>query len=123
MIDIEFTDLEARDRDTLMKNKGKEYADRKRQATASSIDIGEKVYVKNTVKENKLSTTFDDVTHTVVNKEGNDVELVNDDNGKRLRRNIVHLKKFEVCTNGEESEEESSGNNNIVDNKASDENK
>lgn len=123
VVDVEFTDPEARDRDIEMKSKGKEYADRKRQATESSIDIGEKVYVKNTIKENKLSSTFKDTTHTVINKEGNDVELVNDDSGQRLRRNIVHLKrvegKWEVCRN---DDDKCSGNNDTVDNNVCDEN-
>lgn len=105
VLDIEFAevDLETKDRDVEMKTKGKEYADRKRQATESNIEVGEKVYVKNTVKENKLTATFNDAPHTVLNKKGNDVEVVNDENGKRLRRNIVHLKKvegkWEVCPN------------------------
>lgn len=33
--------------------------------------------------------------HTVVNKNGNDVEIENDNNGQRLCRNIVHLKRIE----------------------------
>lgn len=105
VIDVEFADidLETKDRDVEMKMKGKEYADRKRHATEATIEIGEKVYLKNMSKENKLSTTFSDVPHTVVNKEGNDFELQNDNNGKRLRRNVVHLKRVEgqwkVCEN------------------------
>lgn len=100
-----------------MKTKGKEYADRKRQATESNIEVGEKVYVKNMIKENKLSTTFNDAPHTVVNKDGNDVEVVNDENGKRLRRNIVHLKKvegkWEVCPN---NSPEIDGNEGLIEN-------
>ncbi|XP_022827954.1 uncharacterized protein LOC111357464 isoform X5 [Spodoptera litura] len=105
VIDVEFADidLETKDRDVEMKTKGKEYADRKRHATESPIEVGEKVYLKNMSKENKLTTMFSDVPHTVVNKEGNDCELQNDNNGKRLRRNVVHLKRVEgewkVCEN------------------------
>lgn len=119
VVDIEFSevDLETKDRDTTMKTKGKEYADRKRQATESNIEVGEKVYVKNMIKENKLSTTFNDAPHTVVNKDGNDVEVVNDENGKRLRRNIVHLKKvegkWEVCPN---NSPEIDGNEGLIEN-------
>lgn len=104
LVDLEYGDVdsETKDRDTEIKMKGKEYADRKRHAAESTIEIGEKVYVKNMTKENKLSTTFNDAPHTVINKNGNDVEVENDSNGQRLRRNIVHLKRVEgnwtVCT-------------------------
>lgn len=104
IVDIEFADvdLETKDRDMEQKQKGKEYADRKRHATESEIGVGEKVYVKNMTKENKLSTPFNDTPHTVITKNGGDVEVQNDDNGQRLRRNIVHLKRVEgqwkVCS-------------------------
>ncbi|KOB73294.1 Uncharacterized protein OBRU01_10958 [Operophtera brumata] len=61
----------------------------------SSKSVGEEVYVKEVDKVNKLSSPFYDVPHTVVTKNGNDVEIENDDTGQRLRRNIVHLKRVE----------------------------
>lgn len=89
-----------------MKIKRKEYADKKRQAVESTIEVGEKVYVKNMTKENKLTTTFNDTPHTVINKEGADVDLVNYANGQRLRRNVVHLKRVEgqwkVCAESDD---------------------
>lgn len=104
VLDVEYSeiDLETRDKDVEMKAKGKEYADRKRRAAESSIQVGEKVYIKNMTKENKLSVPFNDAPHTVINKKGSDVELENDSNGVRLRRNVVHLKRVEgewkVCS-------------------------
>ncbi|CAH2208117.1 jg25083 [Pararge aegeria aegeria] len=110
IVDVEFAevDSETRDKDTEMKAKGKEYADRRRHATESTLQGGEKVYVENMTKDNKLSTMFNDVPHTIINKEGNDVELQNDDSGQRLRRNVVHLKRVEgqwkVCEDGNQKD-------------------
>ncbi|CAK1554368.1 unnamed protein product [Leptosia nina] len=56
-------DLEIRDRDKEQKEKGKEYADRKRHATCCDLNAGNKVYVKNMVKNNKLSLNFDPITY------------------------------------------------------------
>ncbi|KOB52162.1 Uncharacterized protein OBRU01_08529 [Operophtera brumata] len=83
------------DRDTEIKEKRKENADRKRHAAESTIGVGEEVYVKKVDKVNKLSSPFYEVPHTVVTKNGNDVEIENDDTGQRLRRYIVHLKRVE----------------------------
>ena len=75
--------------------KGKENEDLKRKASESNIDIGEKVYVKNMIKENKLTPEFDDTTHMVLSKTGIDVNVENDETGIQYRRNIIHLKKVE----------------------------
>ncbi|KAJ8913330.1 hypothetical protein NQ315_013301 [Exocentrus adspersus] len=56
---------------------------------------GDKVYVKNIIRNNKLTPTFDDSTHTVTDKVGGDVTLQNDQTGQVQRRNVVHLKKVE----------------------------
>ncbi|XP_060808134.1 uncharacterized protein LOC132903569 [Amyelois transitella] len=123
LLDVEFADCdqETRDRDTEMKSKGKEYADRKRQAKETDIQIGEKVYTKNLIKENKLSTTFNNVPYTVTKQKGNDMEIENEETGQRLRRNVVHLKrvegKWEVCNDGNEEHKNDSDSENIsVDN-------
>ena len=98
------------DKDKIMKEKGKGYEDRKRRAEVTDIGIGEKVYVKNMVKTNKLTTNFGPTPHTVVNCKGPEYSLRNDETGQELKRNIVHLKKVEgqwkVCGN----EEADSGN-------------
>ncbi|KOB67163.1 polyprotein [Operophtera brumata] len=69
-------------------------------AIDSNAGLGEEVYVKEVDKVNKLSSPFYDVPHTVVTKNGNDVEIENDDTGQRLRRNIVHLKRVEGHVDG-----------------------
>lgn len=88
-------DSEVRDKDIIMKDKGKEYADRKRRAIDCEIDVGEKVYVKNMTKENKLTAAFNSTPHTVLGSKGNDYTIRNDDTGHEYRRNVMHLKKVE----------------------------
>ncbi|XP_028164810.1 uncharacterized protein LOC114355959 [Ostrinia furnacalis] len=88
-------DLEMRDRDKELKEKGKEYADMKRRATGCELEVGDKVYVKNMTKQNKLSLNYEPETHTVEENKGGDVSLRNDETGQRIRRNVVHLKRVE----------------------------
>ncbi|CAK1587295.1 unnamed protein product [Parnassius mnemosyne] len=99
-VDIEhkIIDPDVRDRDKEKKEKGKEYADRKRKAVDSYFEVGEKVYVKNMTKENKLTPNFNPETHTVTDVNGGDIRVRNDSTGKEYRRNVVHLKRVE---NGE----------------------
>lgn len=88
-------DLEAKDKDQEMKQKGKMDGDRKRKAAEVEMEIGEKVYVKNMAKDNKLASDYNPTPHTVVTTKGNEVEVRNDVTGKEYRRNIIHLKKVE----------------------------
>lgn len=94
--DMEYKTLdeEIRDKDLQMKEKGKEYGDRKRKATDTNLEIGEKVFVKNLIKDNKLTSNFNPTTHTVTDVSGGDVSVRNDETGKEYRRNVVHLKKI-----------------------------
>lgn len=87
-------DADVRDKDFLEKKKGKEYADKKRRARSCSLEIGDKVLVKNQRPANKLDTKFKQQEHTVVSVDGGDGLVQNDDNDKVIRRNIVHLKKI-----------------------------
>lgn len=88
-------DSEVRDRDGLQKEKGKEYGDRKRGAESSKIIEGDKVYVKDMEKPNKLATHFKPTTHVVNESIGGDLTLRNEETGQLLRRNVVHLEKVE----------------------------
>lgn len=45
------------------------------------------------IKENKLSSTFNDAPHTVINKKGSNVVVENEVNGQILQTNVIHLKK------------------------------
>lgn len=97
MIDLEnpTTDLEAKDNDKAKKMNAKINEDRKRKATERELEIGEKVYVKNFVKENKLIPEFNPTPHTIVSTNGNEINVRNDQTGQEYKRNIVHLKKTE----------------------------
>lgn len=90
-----YDDLEIRDRDKEKKEKNKLIEDKKRKAVDRDLEIGEKVYVKNLIKENKLAPEFNPTPHTVVSAEGSDINIRNDETGQEYRRNIVHLKKVE----------------------------
>ncbi|CAK1596121.1 unnamed protein product [Parnassius mnemosyne] len=90
-----YDDQEIRDRDIERKDKSKLNEDRKRRAVDRELEIGDKVYVKNLIKENKLVSEFNPTPHTVISSEGSDINIKNDETGQEYRRNIVHLKKVE----------------------------
>lgn len=93
-VENKLIDSDVRDRDMLMKEKGKEYGDRKRRATDSNLEIGEKVMLKNITKDNKLTPNYNPTSHTVTGVTDGDIHVRNDETGKEYRRNIVHLKKI-----------------------------
>lgn len=87
-------DTEVRDRDKVQKEKGKQYGDKKRRAEDPEISTGDKVYVKEMEKANKLTAGFNAAPHVVESSVG-DETVRNEETGQQLRRNIVHLKKVE----------------------------
>ena len=93
--EYEFDDSDVRDRDKTQKEKGKEYGDRKRRAEEPVITEGDKVYVKEMEKRNKLTPNFKSTSHVVERVEGGDVLVRNEESGQQLRRNIIHLKRTE----------------------------
>ncbi|XP_055629256.1 uncharacterized protein K02A2.6 isoform X2 [Toxorhynchites rutilus septentrionalis] len=93
-------DADTRDRDRLFKAKGKMYADARRKARTNPMAVGDKVFVKRTKKDNKLSTDFSPEHFEVTERQGSEVTLRSTVSGKRLKRNVVHLKKAET---GQES--------------------
>lgn len=88
-------DSEIRDKDRQEKEKGKEYADRKRRAQESSLSEGDKVYIKEMEKGNKLTANYNPTPHVVEKSQGGDITVRNEETGQRVRRNIIHLKKVE----------------------------
>lgn len=88
-------DTEVKDRDQERKQMGKENGDRKRKAGECDLMPGDKVYIKNMNKENKLSLDYNPETHTVENTKGGDITVRNDETGQIRRRNVVHLKKVQ----------------------------
>ncbi|XP_049886625.1 uncharacterized protein K02A2.6-like [Pectinophora gossypiella] len=103
-------DSEVKDRDQERKERGKDYGDRKRKAEESDLTPGDKVYIKNMNRENKLSLNYNPETHTVENKEGGDITVRSDETGQIRRRNVVHLKKIQgewsVCQDRNEIDDE-----------------
>ena len=81
------------EKDTLMKRKGKVYADRKRRATDKEIETGDVVLVRNFKPKNKLSSPFEDVLYKVKSKDGNEVKVESED-GVEYRRNSAHVKRY-----------------------------
>lgn len=84
---------EYRDRDQLIKEKGKETEDTRRRARLSSIGCGDTVLLQNLLPSNKLSTTYNPKEFRVVSRSGPRVTIEDPENGKSYDRNIAHLKK------------------------------
>ena len=89
---MEINDEELRDRDWSRKVKGKIYADDKRGAGVSDLDLGDQVLVKED-RQNKLSTTFGSIPYEVVYRKGNSV-VVESPQKVRYKRNITQVRKF-----------------------------
>ena len=83
-------DHELRERDKKEKERMKEYADRRRRAKTSQIQIGDTVLVQQK-KVNKFSSKFDPVPFKVIGIKGTMITVVR--NGKYLSRNVAMLKK------------------------------
>ena len=86
------TDSEARDKDAEMKQSTTDYADKKRRAQESDLELGDQVLLKQK-KENKLSTTFEGVPYNVSGRYGSEV-VVTSPEGVNYRRNVTDVKKY-----------------------------
>ncbi|KAH8261820.1 hypothetical protein KR026_005461 [Drosophila bipectinata] len=93
-IDEEVSDSAERDRDCMLKEKGKEEADKKRGAREAVINVGDKVLFKNVVFPSKLTPNFKDTEFEVVEKDRNIVKIRA--GGRTLTRNVSHLKKIPI---------------------------
>ena len=91
---IESKDEEVRDRDQFLKEKGKEYANKRRKAEMADLEVGDKVFAKNMHKSNKLSSTFEKEHYTIESKNLNDILIREENSGKLYRRAASHLKKI-----------------------------
>ncbi|KAL1268572.1 hypothetical protein QQF64_033935 [Cirrhinus molitorella] len=85
-------DQEIRDRDAEQKGKSKLYADHRRGAKNSQLEVGDQVLLRQE-KTDKLTTTFSPVPYTVVSRRGNSV-IVENSGGTQYRRNTTFVKKF-----------------------------
>ena len=95
-------DQEVFDRDAEQKATTKAYADTRRAARPSTIDVGDQVLVKQD-KHNKLTTTFNPVPHTVISKNGNST-VVQSPSGAQYSRNTSHIKKYTPDISEQEKE-------------------
>lgn len=86
-------DEELRDRDRFEKEKGKQYADKRRRAQENTIAIGDTVWLKRLIPANKLSPTFDPVDYKVISRNGSELVVENISTGTRYRRNVTHVKR------------------------------
>lgn len=87
-------DSEVRDRDALMKQSGKEYADRTRRAKVNDVQEGDEVVAKRQIITNKLATKFEPTIYKVVKRSGSEVTIENSGTGSQYRRNVAHIKKI-----------------------------
>jgi len=91
-------DEATRDKDWANKLKGKAYADSKRCAQESSIEVGDQVLVR-VPKLNKLSSNFDPVPRAVIAKDGGQLTIERD--GTSLRRHSSHCKPYQRSDDSE----------------------
>lgn len=87
------TNEEFRDRDKIMKVKGKEYGDEKRHAKHIDIKEGDKVLAKRLVPSNKLATTFEPTEYEIIKRSGSEVIIQNPETLTTYKRNVAHVKK------------------------------
>nr|XP_029713680.1 uncharacterized protein LOC115257861 [Aedes albopictus] len=85
-------DGEVRDRDRVIKFNAKESRDKRVGAKESSLRIGDEVWMKNLVPQNKLDTAFLPTPARVVERHENSLVLETPD-GQIFRRNTSHVKQ------------------------------
>lgn len=86
-------DEELRDRDKIEKEKGKQYADKRRHAQESTIEAGETVWLKRLINTNKLSPTFEPIDYKVISRSSSELLVENVSTGVQYRRHITHVKR------------------------------
>lgn len=87
-------DEETIDRDKDMKEKGKLYADERRNAKPNLISEGDDVLVKKMAKTNKLTPNFDPKIFKVIKRKGGDVIVASEETGVKYRRHVSHLQRI-----------------------------
>lgn len=87
--EFQLNEEQIRDTDRYKKDIYKQYADKRRHTKESDLTPGDKVLIRQK-KENKLSTPFSPIEHTVLWKSGNSVAVESPD-GKVIRRNSSYF--------------------------------
>lgn len=103
-------DVEVREKDAMRKMQGKHYADGRRQAKHSEIEVGDSVMLRN-FETGKLEPKFRLEEFTVVKKNGSNTIVVNKE-GIMYRRSVTHLRKYPSSSkkNAAESGEQDNSN-------------
>lgn len=70
------------------------YADNRRHAKDSELQVGDRVLVKEMTKSHKLAPNFGTKEFEIMNKSGSELLVRSEDTGKEYRRNVVHVKKI-----------------------------
>ena len=83
---------EARDNEKTRRERNKEYADHRRNARKSDIEIGDYVLVRQE-KKNKLTANFNPEPYKVIKKTGVEITAQRN-NGHKITRNVSHFKKI-----------------------------
>lgn len=87
-------DEETMDRDKDAKEKGKSYADERRNAKPNPISEGDDVLIKKMTKTNKLTPNFDPKVFKVLKRKGGDVIVHSEESGVKYRRHVSHLQRI-----------------------------
>eukprot|EP00794_Sanderia_malayensis_P019767 gene19767-biopygen16415 len=82
---------EAKDNQTLNKEKARKYANERRRAKESHLQVGDTVLIKQT-KTNKLSTNFGTTPYTVISVKGS--RITAERNGHKITRNASFFKRI-----------------------------
>lgn len=107
------SDPEVRARDATSKQKGKEYADKRRKAAPRNFSPGDQVLLRQE-KNNKLSTCFEHTPYTVVFQKGNSVVL-RSSKGQVIQRNVAHMKRFVGTIHSADESDSDSDPDNVSD--------
>ncbi|XP_055527582.1 uncharacterized protein K02A2.6-like [Wyeomyia smithii] len=99
-------DAEVRERDAMKKMLGKHYADKRRHAKSSDIEVGDSVILRN-YETGKLEPKFRLEKFTVLKRNGSDT-VVSNEEGVIYRRPVTHLRKFPSSGKNDESEDQAS---------------
>ena len=97
-LDTTAYDEDVRDMDCLYKEKGKQYYDEGCHVKDDQAKVGD-IIVLQQKRENKMSPKFGDVSHIVLEKKGNSVQL-EDIDGIQKRRNVIHMQAVNIEKGG-----------------------
>lgn len=105
-------DDDMRDKDRISKFKGKEYADRKRRASPSEIEVGDEVMI-HSKETGKLKPNFDPTPYEVTERIGSSIKMKGSD-GRIVHRNVAQIKKRPQINDSNFSNGEDKGSEEVI---------